>query len=103
MESRMKDQYTPEAKEVKRKEQLKAEEAAILIQDEVRKKAYRAKEVDRERSQQAKETQRAELRTNEDIKDLAKEKARKAAYFAKEKAMDEAQEARKAKENKEAP
>jgi hypothetical protein len=99
----MKDQDTPEAKEAKRKQKLKAEEAAILIQDEVRKKAYRAKEVDRERSQQAKETQRAELRTNEDIKELAKEKARKEALFAKEKAMDEAQEARKLKEKKETP
>ena len=99
----MKDQENPAAKEIRRKENLKAEEAEILAQDAVRKKTYQAKEMELEKSQHAKETQRAEIRTNEDIKELVKEKARKEAYFAQEKAMAEAQEARKLKDKKQTP
>ena len=69
----MTDQEEQSLKEAQRKEKLKAEEAEQVAQDQVRKKAYLAKEQEIEKGQKARELRQAEKRASEDIKDSARE------------------------------
>jgi hypothetical protein len=87
-------------KEIKRIEKLKAEQAATLIQDDVRKRAHLAKEEEIEKVKKAKDAKHAEKNAAENIKDLAREKARKDTYLAQEKKLAEGHEARRLKDKK---
>ena len=91
----MKDQEEYSAKETKRIEKLKADEAAQLSKDDVRKKAYLAREQGIEKGQKARELRQAGKRASEDIKDSAREKTRKETYLAQEKKTADGQEARR--------
>ena len=91
----MKDKEEHSAKDTMRAKKLGAQEVERLTNEQVRAKAYLAREQEIEKAQKAKDTKRAENRASEDIKKLARENARKEAYFAKEKAIAEAQETRK--------
>ena len=96
----MTDQEEQSLKEGKRKEKHTEEEAERLDKEQVRKKAYLAREEAIEKTSKAKKTKRLEKHATEDIEQSAKDQTRKKAYFAKEQAIDEAQEARKLKSKK---
>ena len=96
----MRDQEIQSSKEAKRVEKRKAEEVELLAKDQVRKKAYLAREQEIENGQKAEAAERGENHANEEIKELAREKARKEAYVAREKAIAQDQEARKLKAKK---
>ena len=96
----MSDKEEYSAKETKRKEKLKAEEVEQIAKDEVRKKAYLAREQEIEKSQKAKNAKQAEKRASEDIKDSAREKTRQETYLAHEKQIDEEQKTRRLEERK---
>jgi hypothetical protein len=96
----MTDPQNDSSKEIKRKEQLKAEQEEINAKDKARKIAYLARENKIAEVQDARETQRTEARAKEAINDAAKEKARKETYLAQEKVIADANEARKSKERK---
>jgi len=91
-----------EEKEARRKKKLEAEAAEQLAKDEIRKKAYLAREQIIEKEQKARELREADRRASEDIKNLAREKARKEAYLAQEEAHARDLEARTLKDNKQA-
>ncbi len=96
----MRDQEEYSEKEAQRQKKLKAEEAEQVAQDQVRKKAYLAREHEIEKGQKSRETRQAEKRASEDIQDSARERARKETYLAQEKKIAQDQEARKLKEKK---
>jgi wobble nucleotide-excising tRNase len=91
-----------EEKEARRKKKLEAEAAEQLAKDEIRKKAYLAREQIIVKEQKARELREADRRASEDIKNLAREKARKEAYLAQEEAHARDLEARTLKDNKQA-
>jgi hypothetical protein len=94
----MSDKEEYSAKETKRIENLKADEAAQLAKEDVRKKVYLAKEQEIEKAQKAKDAKQSEKRASENIQDSAREKARKETYLAQEKKIAEGQEARRLKD-----
>ena len=96
----MKDREENTTKETLRIEKLKAEEAEQIAKDQIRKKAYLAREHEIEKGQKASENRQAEKRASEDIRDSAREKARKDTYLAQEKKIAEEQETRKIKDTK---
>jgi hypothetical protein len=87
-------------KETERKEKLRIEESKLLAKEQVRTRAYLAREQEIEKGQKIKEDQRARDRADEEIREVAKEKARKLAYQAREKAIADEQEAKRLKNNK---
>jgi hypothetical protein len=94
----MRDREEYSAKEAKRIEKLKADETAQLSKDDVRKKAYLARELEIEKGQKAKIAKQAEKRASQDTKDLAREKTRKETYLAQEKKTADGHEARRLKD-----
>jgi hypothetical protein len=96
----MRDNEENSAKEIKRIEKLKADEAAQADKDEARRKIYMAKDNELEKAQKTADTRNAEKRASENSKDIAKEKARKDAYQAQENKIAEEQNARRLKEKK---
>ena len=74
-------------------------EAERLAKEQVRKKAWFAREQAIEEAQKVAEAKRAEKRAAEEADQLAKEQARKKAWLAKEQAIEEAREERRAREN----
>ena len=94
----MRGQEERSLKETKRKEKSIAEAAEQLAEEQVRKKAYLAREQVIEGDQKEKKAKRSEKRANEEIEQLAKDKARKEDYLAREKAIAEAQDERKLKD-----
>ncbi len=98
----MRDREIQSSKETKRAEKSKAEEVELLAKDQVRKKAYLAREQEIEKGQKAKAAKRGENHASEEIKELAREKARKEAYTVREKAIAEALETR-LKDKKQSP
>jgi hypothetical protein len=87
-------------KENLRIEKLKAEESKIEAKDQARTQAYKAKELQNEKSHQAKEDQRIKFLAEEAIKEEAKDKARREAYLEREKQIAKDQDARIAKNKK---
>ena len=87
----------------KRVEKRAAEEAQLLAKEQVRKKAYLAREKAVEEASQARETKRTEMRAAEESGQSAKDQARKDAYLAREQAIAKDQEARKIKAKKQPP
>ncbi|MFH1031800.1 MAG: hypothetical protein V1767_04485 [Chloroflexota bacterium] len=93
----MEEQEKQSLKETERREKRIEFEAELIAKEQVRKKAYLAREEAIEKTSKANETKRAEKRAREEIEQLSKDQARRQALFAKEQAIAEAQEARKAK------
>ena len=93
----MRDNETQSLKETKRKEKAVAEEAKRVIKEQVRKKAFLAREQVIKEASKVKESQRATKRANEESKQLSKDRARKEASLAREQAIAEDQKARKFK------
>jgi hypothetical protein len=96
----MTDQEELSLKEIKRKEKSIDEEAKRLAKEQVRKKAYLAREKALDDVQKERELKRLENLAKEEIEQLAKEQARKETYLAREKAIAEDQEMRKLKVKK---
>jgi hypothetical protein len=96
----MKGREEYSAKETKQIENLKAEEAARLAKEDIRKKAYLAKEQEIENAQKAKDAKQSEKRVSENAKDLAREEERKETFSAQEKKLAEGHEARRLKDKK---
>ncbi len=84
-------------------EKRKSEEAGRLDKEQVRKKAYLAREEAIEKASKASKTKRTEKRAAEEIGQSTKDQARKDASLAKEQAIADAQEARKLKAKKQPP
>jgi len=78
-------------------------EADWLAKEQVRKKAYLAREQAIEEAQKERGAKRSEKRANEEIDQLARDQARRETYLAREKAIAEAQEARRLKAKKQPP
>lgn len=93
----MRDNEKELAKAAKRADQYKAAEAEQLAKEQVRKKAYLAREQALEKAGKAKQTKRAGKRASEEAGEVKKEQARREAHAAREQAIAEDQEARKLK------
>jgi len=93
----MRDNETPSLKETKRKEKAAGEEAKRVSKEQIRKKAFWAREEATKEASKEKEAQRTIKRANEGIKQLSKDQMKKEAYLAREKAIAEDQKARKLK------
>ena len=89
--------------EANRAKKRTAEEAEQIAKDQVRKKAYLAREEAIEKASKASETKRMQKRAAEEIGQSTKDQARKDASLAKERAIADAQEARKHKAKKQPP
>jgi hypothetical protein len=96
----MRDKEEYSVKETKQIEQLKMEEADRLAKEDIRTKAYLAKEQEIEKSQKAKDAKQSEKHASENIKASAREKRRKETYLAQEKKLAEGHEARRLKDKK---
>ena len=94
------DQEEQSLKETKRKERRIKEDAERLAKEQVRKKAYLAREQAIEKTWKANKTKRSEKRATEEIEQLPRDQARKKALLAEEQTIAEAQEARKLKAKK---
>ncbi len=81
-------------------EKQSAIETERLAQEQVRKKAYLAREQVLEDTRKVTDARRAEKRAAEEIEQQAKEQARKEALLAREQAIAEDQEARRGKTKK---
>lgn len=81
-------------------EKQSAIETDRLAQEQVRKKAYIAREQALENARKVTDGRRAEKRAAEEIEQQAKEQARKEALLAREQAIAEDQEARRGKAKK---
>ena len=90
-------------KETKRSEKRAAEEVEQLARDQVRKKAYLAREQAIEEAHKEKEGRRSERRAAEETEQLARDQTRREADLAREKAIAKAQEAKKLKAKKQPP
>ena len=90
-------------RESKRKELLATEAIEQLAKDQVRRKAYLAREQAIEEAQKEKKTKRSEMHAGKEVEQLARDKARKETYLTQEKATSEAQEAKKIKAKKQSP
>jgi hypothetical protein len=96
----MTDQEEESLKEAKRKERRVKEDAERLAKEQVRKKAYLAREQAIDKNWKLNKTRRAEKRASEEMEQLPRDQARKKALLAEEQAIAEAQEARKLKAKK---
>jgi hypothetical protein len=96
----MTDQEEQPLEETKRKERRIKEDADRLAKEQVRKKAYFAREQAIEMAWKANKTKRSERRAAEEIEQLPRDQARKRALFAEEQTIAEAQEVRKLKAKK---
>jgi hypothetical protein len=96
----MTDQEEQPLEETKRKERRIKEDAERLAKEQVRKKAYLAREQAIEKTWKANKIKRAENRAAEEIEQLPRDQARKKALLAEEQTIAEAQDARKLKAKK---
>jgi hypothetical protein len=96
----MTDQEEQPLEETKRKERRIQEDAERLAKEQVRKKAYLAREQAIDKNWKLNKTRRAEKRASEEMEQLPRDQARKKALLAEEQAIAEAQEARKLKAKK---
>ncbi len=99
----MTDQEKRSLKEANQVERHALQEAERSTGEQVRKKAYLAREQAIEKARKGRETERSQKRATEEIGQLARDKARREAYFATERAIAKAQEARKLKTKKQPP
>ena len=99
----MSDQEEQQLNVTNREERRSAEEARQLAKEQIRKKAYMAREEAIEKASKERQTRQAEKRATEEIGKLAKGQTRRKALLAKEQAIAEAQEARKLKAKNQPP
>ena len=99
----MRDEEEQSVKEAKRVEKRVRGEAGRSAKEQVRKKAYLAREQAVEKTWKAKETKRAEKRATEETEQSSRDQARRRALFTREQTIAQAQEARKLKAQKQPP